>query len=120
MSDLFQVPRTGLGPLEFNGVRLASASTANRVKPRWTEFELYRTDGGKYVTVVIGQTTLAHEEAIYTVKVHKTAEAACKSFIHRETGRLSFAAIDLLESAADVDAAIDEVMDDLNEVQRIN
>lgn len=46
----------------FNGVRLAYVSSEKPFKTRWTEIEVYRTQGGIYIVHRIGVTTLAHLE----------------------------------------------------------
>lgn len=45
---------------EFMGTRLTYVSSHAPGKTRWTEIELYRTQGGMYIAHKVGRTTLVH------------------------------------------------------------
>ena len=47
--------------MRFTGELLASASTQQPGRLRWTELELYKTVGGKYICVRLGQTRKTDE-----------------------------------------------------------
>lgn len=56
----------------FTGVRLAYVSSEAPEKTRWTDIELYRTDGGIYIIHKVGVTTLVHlENCEQLVRYHK-------------------------------------------------
>ncbi|QBZ72784.1 hypothetical protein SEA_GODONK_196 [Gordonia phage GodonK] len=50
----------GSRTVKFNGVRLSSVSSEREGRPRWTEIEAYRTDGGYYVLHRIGVSAIVH------------------------------------------------------------
>lgn len=52
----------GVRRLEFDGVQLAKASSWAKHKPRWVEFELYRTPKNSYVLARTGDSVLFHNE----------------------------------------------------------
>ena len=107
----YELERTGLGPVTFDGELLAFVSTASQFKPRWVELALYRTEGHRYVTAVVGQSSLPGETPRPTIRVHDTAVQAVKSFVQKRGGEISQPAIALLEEAALKDSDIDEVLD---------
>lgn len=59
--------RDGVQKLEFDGVKLSSSSSQFGRKPRWVEFELYRTTKGHYVVSRIGYSLFYHTSECYTV-----------------------------------------------------
>lgn len=52
--------------LEFDGVRLAASSSFSARKPRWVEFELYRTLAGVYIVSRVGYSTYFHDADCFT------------------------------------------------------
>lgn len=118
--DEITVHRTGLGPLVFHGRILAESSSRRPGKDRWTDLELYRTVGGNYITVIIGNSTRPSDEIIRSAHRHADATAAVRSFCARDAGRMSLPAINLLDNAAGMDEAIAAAYDALeDEVERI-
>lgn len=62
--DTFVIERTGDRPLQFDGEKIASATsemTAGKVGNRWHELTLYRTSTGQFVLVVLYQTLWTEE-----------------------------------------------------------
>lgn len=116
---MFSIERTGLGPVEFEGVQLATSTTRTDSRPRWSEFELYRTTAGKYVVVILGCSSLAGEDTIRTVKVARNAAQAVRALVSK-SGRLSYPAETLLETAAEEDDDIDAALDALNDAVHID
>lgn len=58
----------------FNGVRLAyvSSESPDPDKTRWTDIEIYRTEGGMYIVHRVGVTSLVHlENCEQLVRYHK-------------------------------------------------
>lgn len=47
--------------LMFRGERLSHATTNDGKRLRWTEVEIYRTEGGKYVTTRVGKSLVYHD-----------------------------------------------------------
>lgn len=111
MAAEFELERDFLGPLVFSGERLAAVSTFAAHKRYWSEFSIYRTDGGNYVTEVLGQTNDPSKETLRNVKIHSSADNAVRSFIR--DGNLSGPAQRLLDEAAEEDEDIAEVLDSL-------
>lgn len=46
--------------MTFEGTHLSSSSSRHANSARWIEFDLYRTDGGQYVTSRVGYSTIFH------------------------------------------------------------
>lgn len=70
--DTFTLTNDDARDVRFKGVELASASSHNYQGPRssrWTEFDLYRTAGGKFVCHRVNKTCWAGETDSYTVRV---------------------------------------------------
>lgn len=63
--------RDGVRTLEFSGVKLAESSSRDARKPRWVEFELYRTPKNQYVLARIGVSVFYHAEDCDTVTRNK-------------------------------------------------
>ena len=63
--------RDGVRTLEFNGEKLAESSSREDRKPRWVEFELYKTPKGQYVLARIGVSVYYHAESCQTVTRNK-------------------------------------------------
>lgn len=116
----FRIDRDGMSALEFDGVCLARVSTHRAWKHRWTELEIYRTEGGKYVSVSVGQSTQSGEDALRSARVCHTAQELVQSFISRSRGSLSQPALAVLDDAAAVDDAIDVALSAIEiEVEKI-
>lgn len=111
MSTEYELERDFLGPLVFNGERLAEVSTFVEHKRYWSEFAIYRTTGGNYVTEVLGQTNDPSKDTFRSVKIHTTADSAVRSFIR--DGNLSGPAQRLLDEASEEDEDIAEALDSL-------
>lgn len=69
--DMKYYVRDGVRTLEFNGVKLAESSSRDTKKPRWVEFELYRTPKNQYVLARIGVSVYYHSEDCQTVTRNK-------------------------------------------------
>jgi hypothetical protein len=63
--------RDGVRTLEFSGAKLAESSSREPKKPRWVEFELYKTPKGQYVLARIGVSVYYHSEDCQTVSRNK-------------------------------------------------
>lgn len=109
------VERDGMPALEFNGEELAHVSTRTATKRRWTELRLFRTAGGKYVTAVVGDSTVDGEDRICSGAVHESASDAVVSFANRRgaQGRISGPAIELLVEAGRLDPAVAEALESI-------
>lgn len=108
-----------MAPIEFDGELLAEVSTGKPWKHRWTELSLYRTTGGRYVSVSVGQTTYAHEEVIRSARILESPDALVASYISRKRGSMSQPAIALLEAAALIDPAIDTALDAIEDISEL-
>ncbi len=103
-----QITVDGEPDIRFTGELVASTSTSgdNGMRNfsgsagRWTELELYRTQGGKFVCSQVGRTQWQGERDRHTGKVCQTEAEVIEFFGH---GRL---AKDLYDEA-DIDYAID-------------
>lgn len=63
--------RDGVRTLEFSGAKLAESSSREPGKPRWVEFELYKTPKNQYVLARIGVSVYYHSEDCQTVSRNK-------------------------------------------------
>lgn len=59
--------KDGVRTLEFDGVKLSSSSSRLPHKPRWVEFEIYRTPRGQYVLSRVGYSIFYHAKDCFTV-----------------------------------------------------
>lgn len=59
--------KDGVRTLKFDGIKLSESSSRYPGKPRWVEFELYRTTKGQYVVSRIGFSLFFHSEGCFTV-----------------------------------------------------
>lgn len=115
----FELERDGLGPLAFRGFCIAEVSTHRDGKQRWSEFRIFRTDRGVYVTEILGCSVVENERTMRTVRTAEAASELVRSFVHQNHGRISMPATDLLEMAATVDGEIDRALDAIYEAERI-
>lgn len=68
--------RDGVRTLEFDGILLAASSSWTKNKPRWVEFELYRTPKNQYVLARIGDSVLYHNSECYAVTRNRLSAIA--------------------------------------------
>jgi hypothetical protein len=110
----YRLIRPGAVDLVFDGVLLAERSSrrpGDESQTHWTEMRLYRTASGKYVTEVIGRTTIADQVDRIKVVVHDRIGTIRAGLARRgrskETDQmvtyLPDMAIGLLEEAAEAD-----------------
>jgi hypothetical protein len=58
--------QAGIQTFEFDGIKLSSSSSQFGRKPRWVEFELYRTTKGHYIVSRVGYSLFYHTSECYT------------------------------------------------------
>lgn len=107
----FRVERQTDIPLEFTGELLADVNSRDEPdQPRWQEIRIYKTDSGKYVTEVVGQTIVPDERVFITVNVLDNAADVRQALKRRKAGRefLNDMAFDALDEAGRHDPAIRE------------
>jgi len=99
------------GSVRFIGDKLGSSESKNRrISPRWTEVNVYKTEGGTYVGHIIGRSTLQGEVDIHTVHVASHAkELVMKMKLKNRIPQPSFEALD---QASGADPSIDEALSD--------
>ena len=93
--------------MKFTGERIASASSSPETSRsdysgttgRWTELDLYKTKGGKYICHQVGFTQWQGEHARYSGAVCETEDSVTAFFGH------GWLAKELYENA-DLDAAV--------------
>lgn len=66
--------RDGIVTLKFNGTKLAESSSRFVNKPRWVEFQLFKTYGGQYVLARIGISVIYHTEKCAVVSRNKLSQ----------------------------------------------
>lgn len=66
----FRLPRPQNVDLVFDGDLLSEKSSAAPGAPRWLETRIYLTASGKYVTEMVGRSTLPGEQDKITVNVY--------------------------------------------------
>lgn len=107
----FRVERTEDVPLEFTGELLVDVDSKDD-RPRWQEIRIYRTDSGKYVTEVVGRSSVPGERTFITVQVHDDPADVRIGLYRKQNGRryLSDLAFEALEGAAEVDPALKQTL----------
>lgn len=60
----------------FEGTLIASSSSKAPNKPRWIEFDLYKTSSGTYILSRVGQSILFHSKSCKTVTRNKLTPIA--------------------------------------------
>ena len=73
------VVRDGPRELHFTGALLSQSSSFRPSKDRWVEFEIYRTDSGKFVIARVGRTIVDGENDRYWARVSDTAEGVIET-----------------------------------------
>lgn len=106
----FIVPRWRELPLEFDGELLVDISSQEGESQRWQEIRIYRTVRGKFVTEVVGRTTLDEENDILNVKVWRRPEQVRKGLIRRQNDREFYTdlALEAMELADEIVPGIDD------------
>lgn len=66
--------KDGARSLKFEGVKLAHSSSRVGERPRWVEFDLYRTPKGQYVISRVGHSLYYHSEDCFTVTRNRLSE----------------------------------------------
>jgi hypothetical protein len=116
MSETFVIDR---GPressVEFIGDCLGSASSHAPTKKFWTEITIYRTRAGKYVTHILGNTSVPGKIQRHTVHVYNTAKEMITGLC--QDGAMSKLAYEAADQAADVDDEMFDALDVHDEVQ---
>lgn len=67
--------RDGARSLRLEGVKLADSTSKLRGKPRWIEFQLYKTAKGQYVIYRVGESIVYHAAGCKTVDRHELVPA---------------------------------------------
>ena len=67
--------RNGSRMLRFEGRHLASSSSKRAGATRWIEFDLYKTEGGKYVLIRVGVSHIFHSSLCPLVQRYGLHEA---------------------------------------------
>lgn len=111
----FNIERQTDVPLIFSGRKLADQTsrepTGDRSQ-RWQEIRIYRTDSGKYVTEVVGQSTLPGERVFRTVTVCNEASEVREALFRWKNNRryLNDLAMDALEDAGETDSGLSTIL----------
>ena len=106
--DKHIIKRDGLPPISFTGELLAAADNrvnrdGNRAN-RWTEIEIYRTKGGKYVASIERKTCWQGEEDNTTADSF-VAAAEVIEFLKQDNGELGAVGQEAVEKAVKTDPA---------------
>jgi hypothetical protein len=106
----FRLERNGTIDLEFDGELLADVSSRLEDARRWLEVRIYKTASGKYVTELVGETTVPGEGTRRTVRVIDKPEDLHEGLTRDPgDGRQPFitkTALDALDDAARKDPSI--------------
>lgn len=106
----YQIKRTGLPPIKFSGEVIGSGSTeiehGNRSN-RWTEVEIYKTKGGKFVATVGHLTIWQGESDHYKAQSFEKASDAIE-WLKGEGGTLGKASQSAVEKAVQNDPSFAE------------
>lgn len=107
----YRLERDGDRDLEFDGRLLATASSREDGRDRWTELRLYATATGGWVLHRLGQSSRPGETTRYSAKACVTVDdvyrALCSTGVRGDTGQqatyLTHLSREVLEDAAEVD-----------------
>lgn len=108
-----RVERDGLPALEFHGRQLATVSSRTSSKRRWTELDLFRTDGGALIKAVRGMSSVPGEVVIYSAHVYADADSCIESITseRRDRGQAGALALALLDDAGTLDPELREALE---------
>ena len=93
-------------PVHFTGELLASITTDDGLKDRWTEIEIYRTRAGSYIIHKNGNSRLPDDRVLHSSQVSETPEGCIESLrSYDDDGVMYMRATDkcVLLDAMDVD-----------------
>lgn len=105
-----KVTRDGLPPIIFTGEHLAHASTKTVSGPgqnRWTEVDLYKTQGGNYIAAVVRYTIWEGESDRYSAKSFTSVPDVIE-WLKEGEDRLGSASQEAVEKAACCEPAFAE------------
>lgn len=101
----YTIKRTGLPPIKFNGELIGSGSTeiehGNRAN-RWTEVEIYKTKGGKFIASV-GRLTIWQGESDHYKAASFEKATDVIEWLKGEGGTLGKASQTAVEKAVQAD-----------------
>lgn len=119
MADLetFSIQRTKDVPLVFDGYLLAEMSSYHDTNQRWSEVRIFKTDSNKWVTEIVGRTTVPGEVVKRRVKVHHIIDSVRSGLERRD--RNGTYMTDLSFEALKIAAAQDPLLKTLLEEERI-
>lgn len=119
----FRVERDGLPALEFHGQQLATVSSKTASKRRWTELDLFRTDGGAFIKAVRGMSSVDGEVTIHSAHVYADAETCIEQITgeRRDRGQAGALALALLDDAGSISRELQTALERYESgVERIN
>lgn len=112
------VPQSGEPALEFDGVILARASSEASYKRYWTELGLFKTEAGRYIVEIVGNTRVPGKLVVRAAAVCQTEHEMIEHLRRRDSASFSLLALTLLERAAVQDQAIADALDSLEAKRR--
>ncbi len=101
--DVVELPRAGDRWLRFRGVRLAQTTSWDEGKPSWTEIEIYRTGGGRYVVFKAQRVAAGNELKDEHVWVVQNGREALTALIRPGVNWIEAAALDAIDEASSKD-----------------
>lgn len=113
----YSLARDGEPALGFDGTILAHISSERAAKQRWTELTIYKTIGGQYVVQTVAASTRPGEMYWRSARAYVTAEEVVGGMRDRRKQALSKLALDLLESAAVDDDALNEALEAIEDTE---
>lgn len=118
MSTAFRLQRTGDPDLVFDGDVLVDLSTREPGQTRWTEYRIYKTVSGRWVTEMLGRSAMYDEHDIRKVTVCSTPVEVRDSLRRVDKARqttkpyLTHSALDALDEAARHDPDLEGVTEE--------
>jgi len=101
--DVVDLPRANDRWLRFIGTRLAHATSWDEGKPSWTEIEIYRTGGGRYVVFKAQRVAAGNELKDEHVWVVQNGREALTALIRPGVNWIEAAALDAIDEASSKD-----------------
>lgn len=104
----YRLRRDNLSDLQFSGRLLANVSTRTAKMARWTEIRIYKTDTNRWVTEIVGKSSVSTEVDLSKVVVSDTSEELRHSLMRTVDSRtfMSDIALIALDDAATADPSI--------------
>ena len=113
LGEIIELPRAGDRWLRFRGTRLAHATSWDEGKPSWTEIEIYRAGGNRFVVFKAQRIAAGNELKDEHVWVVQSGRDALTALIRPGVVWIEAAALDAIDEASGKDRDFSASVGDL-------